>query len=112
MTRRVPPLLPRVARLLKELGANIRRARLRRRYLASVVAERASIDRRTLRRVEQGDAAVSIGVYARVLQALGLVDDLAAIARDDQLGRRIQDLGLEEPKRARRAGRTDAEPEE
>ena len=48
------------------------------------------------------DPGVSLGVYARVLQALSLDADLAHIARDDELGRRLQDLGLKQPRRAPR----------
>lgn len=64
------------------------------------VAERAGITRKTLYRVERGDPAVALGVYARVLQALRLENDLAAVAADDQLGRKLQDLDLEPGERA------------
>ncbi|MBI1965936.1 MAG: helix-turn-helix transcriptional regulator [Betaproteobacteria bacterium] len=107
MPRQTPPLLPRLSRLLKQVGTNLRYARLRRRYTAETVAERAGITPKTLSRVERGDASVAIGIYARVLQALGLVDDLSALARDDPLGNRLQDLGLATPKRVRRHGGTD-----
>ena len=50
---------------------------------------------------------MAIGIYARVLQALGLVDGLGALARDDQLGNRLQDLELITPKRVRRRGSPD-----
>jgi hypothetical protein len=46
----------------------------------SVVAERAFTSRSTLQKVEEGDTRVSIGVYAGVLQALGLLDGLAQVA--------------------------------
>ena len=95
MSRVTPALLPRLTRLLAGLGKNLRKARRRRGYSAETVAQRAGITRKTLARVEQGDAAVALGVYARVLQALGLVDDLEAVARDDVLGRKLQDLNLE-----------------
>lgn len=108
MPRQTPNLLPKLSRLLKQVGTNLRYARLRRRYTAETVAERAGITRKTLSRVERGDASVAIGIYARVLQALGLVDDLGVIARDDQLGNRLQDLGLTMPKRVRlHGGRTE-----
>jgi transcriptional regulator with XRE-family HTH domain len=89
------------------MGANLKQARLRRSYSAEIVAERAGITRRTLQRVEQGDPAVALGIYARVMQALGLVEDLAALARDDTLGRKLQDLDLPIRKRAPRQGNTD-----
>ena len=46
----------------------------------AVVAERAFTSRSTLQRVEAGDTNVSIGIYAGVLQALGLLDGLSQIA--------------------------------
>lgn len=102
MPRTIPPLLPRLRRELTSVGQRLRQARLRRAYAAETIAQRAGVTRKTLGRVEQGDPAVSLGVYARVLQALGLDADLAHIARDDELGRRLQDLGLKQPRRAPR----------
>jgi transcriptional regulator with XRE-family HTH domain len=107
MPRTIPSLLPKLSRLLAQVGANLKLARLRRSYSAEIVAERSGITRRTLQRVEQGDPAVALGIYARVLQALGLVEDLAALARDDALGRRLQDLDLPIRKRAPRQSNTD-----
>lgn len=105
MPRTVPRLLPKLARLLGQVGTNLKHARLRRRYSAEIVAERSGISRKTLQRAERGDPAVAIGIYTRVLQTLGLVDDLATLARDDELGRRLQDLNLPMRKRApRKAG--------
>ncbi len=103
MPRQTPPLLPRLRRTLSGLGDNLRRARLRRGYSAELVAQRASITRKTLVRVERGDAAVSLGVYARVLQALGLDGDLAALATDDALGRRLQDAQLSPRRESKRS---------
>jgi transcriptional regulator with XRE-family HTH domain len=83
-----------MARLLVGLGDNIRKARLRRAQSMETIAERAAITRKTLYRVELGDPAVALGTYARVLQALRLEKDLAAVAADDLLGRKLQDLDL------------------
>ena len=102
MPRTTPPLLPRLQRELAGLGERLRQARLRRAYAAETIAQRAGVTRKTLGRVEQGDPAVSLGVYARVLQALGLDSDIAHLARDDELGRRLQDLRLKRPRRAPR----------
>lgn len=93
-------MLPRLARLITGLGDNIRKARLRRAHSLETVAERAAITRKTLYRVERGDPAVALGIYARVLQALRLENDLATIAADDLLGRKLQDLKLEPRSRA------------
>lgn len=103
MPRTSPKLLPRLSRLLTGLGANIKLARLRRGHSAETVAQRAGITRSTLTRVERGDPAVSLGIYARVLQALRLENDLAAIAADDVLGRKLQDAELQSASRAPRS---------
>lgn len=100
MPRLAPPILPRLTRLLNQLGTRLKLARLRRRYSADLVAQRAGISRRTLARMEQGDPAVALGIYARVLQVLRLEQDLAQIAVDDELGRRLQDAGLAPKQRA------------
>jgi transcriptional regulator with XRE-family HTH domain len=65
---------------LRKLGQDIRDARRRRGLPAGIVAERAFTSRPTLQRVERGDASVSIGIYAAVLQALGLLDGLSQLA--------------------------------
>ncbi|MDR1279920.1 MAG: helix-turn-helix domain-containing protein [Opitutaceae bacterium] len=90
---------------LVELGERLRLARLRRRYSAASVATRAGIARATLHRVEAGDPGVSIGTYASVLRVLGLHRDLDLIARDDEMGRRLQDMNLPTRKIASRKSR-------
>jgi transcriptional regulator with XRE-family HTH domain len=94
MARKTTVQLPALKRILEELGENIRLARLRRKLSAQLVAKRAGMSRTTLRAIEQGEAGVTIGAYANVLQCLGLEKDLALIARDDILGRKLQDAGL------------------
>src|SRR5229473_2939482 len=69
-----------VRRTLRKLGADIHDARRRRRLPMGIVAERAFTSRTTLQRIEEGDASVGIGIYASVLQALGLVQGLGQIA--------------------------------
>jgi transcriptional regulator with XRE-family HTH domain len=98
MSRNTRPSLPAVARILGELGENIRLARLRRRLTASLVAERAGMTRPTLRAIERGEPGVTLGSYANVLHSLGLEKDLAMVGRDDELGRKLQDAGLPAPK--------------
>jgi len=90
---------PAIQRLLRELGENLRLARLRRGFSMELVAERAGMSRPTLRAVEKGESGVTLGSYANVLHSLGLHEDLALIARDDELGRKLQDAKL--PTRAR-----------
>jgi hypothetical protein len=89
-----PPLA--VRRTLTKLGADIRDARRRRRLPMQIVADRAFTSRPTLQRVEEGDAGVGIGIYAAVLQALGLLDGLAAIADigNDPVGQSLASAAL------------------
>jgi transcriptional regulator with XRE-family HTH domain len=100
MSRTAPSLLPRVSRLLRRYGDHLKLARLRRKYSAEMVAQRAGISRKTLSRVEKGDSAVALGIYARVMQVLRLEDDLAKLAADDPLGRKLQDIALSPRSRA------------
>lgn len=94
MPRTTQPPLPSVSRALAELGENIRLARVRRRLSAALVAERAGMSRPTLRAVERGEPSVTLGAVANVLHTLGLEGDLARVARDDAVGRGLQDAAL------------------
>ena len=85
------------------MGEQIKMARLRRNLSVELVAERAGISRATLWAVEKGSPSVAIGFYAAVLHALNNMDsDLLLIAKDDELGRKLQDLELPVRKRAPR----------
>lgn len=100
MPAKSPALYPRQDALLIELGARLRQARLRRRYSVVLVAERAGVSRPTVNKVEQGDPAVTMGTYLRVLAVLELEEDLAKVAAEDAVGRRLQDAALVAPRRA------------
>jgi len=93
-------LLPKLTKILEELGENIKLARLRRKLTAEQIAERAGISRSTLWQVEKGLPSVSLGTYAQILFVLGLEKDLLSVAKDDVLGRKLQDLELTVGKRA------------
>jgi transcriptional regulator with XRE-family HTH domain len=90
-----------VSRALRKLGHDIRDARRRRRIPVAILAERASISRMTLNKVEKGDAGVSLGAYARVLFVLGMVDRLSDVAdpRHDAVGLELEEEHL--PQRIR-----------
>ncbi len=100
MANKTPILLPRIQRILEELGENIRLARLRRKLSATQVAERAGMGRTTLVKIEQGHPGVGVGQYLNVLKVLGLEKDFLVVAKDDTLGRTLQDANLETGKRA------------
>lgn len=86
--------MPGTVKRLAQMGEQIKLARLRRNYSVKLIAERAGISRATLWKVEKGDPGVAIGIYAKVLAAIGLPNDITLIARDDELGRIIQDAKL------------------
>ena len=76
----------------------------------AVVAERAFTSRSTLQKIEAGDTNVSIGIYAGVLQALGLLDGLsqAADITNDSVGQSLASAELPKhahPKRSPRSSR-------
>ena len=92
-------LLPKEKRILKKLGENIKLARLRRKYTAEMVAERARISRTTLWHMEKGKSATSISTLLQVLSVFGLEKDILLLAEDDILGRKLQDANLQVSKR-------------
>lgn len=100
MGRERPILLPKHKKLLKELGENIKLARLRRKFSADQISERSNISRPTLHSIEKGTESVSIGLYLQVLVVLGLEKDFIKIAQDDELGRKLQDADLSTKERA------------
>ena len=106
MNKRGVTVSPKTAEILEKMGEQIKLARLRRRLSAELVAERAGISRATLWNVEKGSPSVAIGIYAAVLHALNNMDkDLLLVAKDDALGRKMQDLQLITRKRAPRKER-------
>ena len=82
-----------VRKALGKLGGDLRDARCRRRLTMAVVADRAFTSRATLQRVEAGDPAVSMGIYAAVMHTLGLLDHLGAAADParDPVGQALAD---------------------
>lgn len=93
-------ILPKTRRILSEMGENIKLARLRRKLSTQQVAERSNIGRTTLFRIEKGSPNVSIGSYLLVMQVLGLEKDFLLLAKDDKLGRKLQDANITTSKRA------------
>lgn len=85
---------------LRIVGEQIRLARLRRDLSIAQIAERASCSELTVMRVERGTSTVAIGIYLRILFALGLDESILFIAKDDEMGRTLQDLDLKNRQRA------------
>jgi len=90
-----------VARAVRKLGHDIRDARRRRRIPVAIMAQRASISRTTLNKMEKGDSGVSLGSYATVLFVLGMVDQVADLAdpKHDAVGLELEEEHL--PQRIR-----------
>ncbi len=103
MPKHTAILFPKTLRMLQQFGANIRLARLRRNVTAKLTAERAGISVVTLSQIERGAPTVALGNYVQVLVTLNLEKDILKVAADDELGRKLQDLGLDQShKRASR----------
>jgi transcriptional regulator with XRE-family HTH domain len=96
-------LLPKERRILQSLGENIRLARLRRKLSTEMVAERAHLSRSTLWGLERGEANVSIHSLLQVLSVLGFEKELAELAAQDPLGRKLQDAQLVAGKHTRKS---------
>lgn len=95
MAKKTVKIMRSTENILKQMGEQIKLARLRRGISATLGAERAGISRSTLWNVEKGNSSVSMGVYAAVLHAInGMDKDLLLIAKDDELGRKLQDIEL------------------
>ena len=85
---------------MQVVGEQIKLARLRRNLSVAQVAERATCSPLTVSRIEKGVPTVAIGIYLRVLYALQLDDDILSLAKDDKLGRTLQDMNLPQRERA------------
>ena len=109
MPAKQPLMFPAQRKHLEALGERLRLARLRRGLSIDVTCERAGISRMTLYRLEAGRAAIALGTLIRVLSVLGLEGDLDAVARDDRLGRLLQDQALP-ARRVRRSGVAEPSP--
>ena len=87
-------VMPSTSARLKTLGEQIKYARLRRRLSVTVIAERASVSRASVYAVEKGNPSVAIGVYAGIMLALGMPDEITLPCKNDIMGRDLEDLNL------------------
>ncbi len=103
MPKRRPATFPAAERQIAALGERLAAARRRRRMTQHTLAVRAGISVPTLRKLEHGDAGVSLATILRILQVLGLASDIDRLAADDELGRRLQDIQQKGAPRGRAA---------
>ena len=87
-------IYPKLQKILAEMGEQFKLSRKRRSLTLVQVAERAGIHRETLRKIENGDASVSLGAYFNVLRVMNLENDFLKLAADDEFGKKLQDLNL------------------
>lgn len=99
MVKRPVPI--RVRRAAETMGEQLVTWRKLLNLTAQQVSERASVDRKTLRRLEHGDPGVGFDVFLNVLRALGQLDRVVEVLDpyETDLGRARADDAL--PKRVR-----------
>src|SRR4051794_30669928 len=80
-----------VENALKRLGANLRTARLRRNLSLVEVSAKIGVGREAIAEAEHGKPSTSVAVYAALLWAYGLVDQVTEVAdpTTDEEGRRL-----------------------
>lgn len=100
MSKRVVNLMLDTQQVLEKMGANIKKARLRRNLNAEFIAEQANISTDTLSSIEKGAYTVSIGAYAAVLAVLELDKDFELIALDEEGKKQFWDQNLQKRERA------------
>lgn len=94
MSRSFLTPFPSITKQLAALGERLRDARLRRQMTTVLFAERIGVSRDTLNRLEKGDPNIAIGTYMKALRVLGLDLDIDQVAKDDLIGRKLQDMAL------------------
>lgn len=68
--------------LLLQLGGRLKRARIRQGLTTVQMASQAGLSRMTLRSIEAGEPAPTMGSYLRVMGVLGVSKDLALLATE------------------------------
>lgn len=87
-------VFPKHRKALEIMGENIKLARLRRKITEQMMCERADITLEMLHQIENGNPELRLGYYLNVLRAVGLEQSLFDVAKDDVLGRKLQDIEL------------------
>lgn len=107
MAKKALHIYPASTKEMAELGQRLKDARLRRNLSMEALCLRANISRPTLYKVENGDPSVAFGIYVQVMTVLRLAEDLSLLAKEDRLGRQLQDDSLPRRKRAPRRKESD-----
>ena len=107
MTVKLPFPQP-AQRAMTKLGVDLSRSRRRRQLTQVSLAERSGVSHATIKRLESGDARVSLEALARVLYVLGELPRLERLldTAEDELGLMLMDQAL--PQRVRPRQRSDA----
>jgi len=107
MAKKALHIYPSSTKEMAELGQRLKDARLRRNLSMEALCLRANISRPTLYKVENGDPSVAFGIYVQVMTVLRLAEDLSLLAKEDRLGRQLQDDSLPRRKRAHKRKESD-----
>ena len=102
MPRKNINLTPNTVKILEKMGAQIKRARLRRNISVEVITNQAGISETTFYAIEKGASTVSIGAYAAVLAVLEMDKDLELIALDEEGKKQFWEQNLQRRERAAR----------
>ncbi|MDB5867955.1 MAG: DNA-binding protein [Polaromonas sp.] len=101
----IETLPPACAAALRKLGADLATARKRRKQPLRAWAARLDVSVPTLMKMEKGDAAVSIGVYATALWIINRHDALAAVAEPKEDVAALENEISQAMQRHRRGGK-------
>jgi len=90
--------------LLQELGARLARARIDLNWTQAALAERSAVAKRTIERLESGEAAIQLSGFLRVCRALGLLERMDLLLPESTPGPMAQ-LKQKGPRRQRASSR-------
>lgn len=96
-----------VEQTIRQVGANLRTARLRRNLSIEQVAEKIGAGTRAIRAAEQGKVTTGVGVYIALLWAYDLLEPATELADPGKDDTGLAFLGENERIRARSRSRLD-----
>lgn len=87
-------LYPRQRTILASFGEDLLLASRRRDFTKRSICERTGFDSKTLNKVFAGDPGVAIGTYLKVMSVLGMEENFAELAGNDEVGIQLQNKKL------------------